>query len=100
MAELTRRSLDQARMAQAHEIFGLTFCVRHLAWWMEGKPSADLSILPALLKRRVNPLGQQLFACAWLMPEVTQARIIFASRHADYDRTLSILHSLYNEGEV
>jgi hypothetical protein len=50
--------------------------------------------VPLLLRRRVSPLGQQALRAAWQFPESADARLVFSSRHGEFDRTLSILRSL------
>jgi hypothetical protein len=46
------------------------------------------------LRRRVSPLGQQALRLAWGMPETAEAQLIFASRHGEFARTLSILEQV------
>lgn len=50
--------------------------------------------VPLLLRRRVGALGQKALRAAWGMPASDRARFVFASRHGEFDRTLSILDSL------
>lgn len=47
-----------------------------------------------LLRRRVSPLGQQALRQAWQFAEAKSARYVFASRHGEFVRTLSIMDSL------
>lgn len=49
---------------------------------------------PAILRRRVSALGQAALRAAWGLPDIHKARIILASRHGEFGRTLSILDSL------
>jgi hypothetical protein len=46
------------------------------------------------LRRRISPLGQAALRCAWRLPDADRARIVSASRHGEFGRTLSILESL------
>jgi hypothetical protein len=55
------------------------------------EPSA---VAPAMLRRRVSPLGQAALRAAWGLPKVAESRIVSASRHGEFGRTLSILESL------
>ncbi len=50
--------------------------------------------VPSLLRRRVGSLGQQALRAAWNLPGSRTGRLIFASRHGEFSRTLSILDSL------
>jgi hypothetical protein len=57
--------------------------------------------LPAALRRRITPIGQRLLQagtiCARLEPEPLY---VFASRHGEMTRTLSILTSLTSQNEM
>jgi hypothetical protein len=53
-----------------------------------------------LLRRRVGPLGQQALRAAWNAPRSADARLVFASRHGEFSRTLSILDALAGEEPV
>jgi hypothetical protein len=55
---------------------------------------------PALLRRRVTPLGQLALKAAWSLPECAASRIVVSSRHGEYRRTLSILEALADEAEI
>lgn len=50
--------------------------------------------VPVILRRRISPLGQAALRCAWGLPDGVKARIISASRHGEFGRTLSILETL------
>lgn len=88
------------------------FCIRGWAAWTPGRetesawrdwangrttapdePSAQPGI-PTLLRRRVSPLGQAALRAAWSLPDTLTSRIIVASRHGEFGRTLSILDTL------
>lgn len=57
--------------------------------------------LPALLRRRVSPLGRKALEAAWaILPADCQPRLILASRHGEYARTFELLTSLGETGEV
>jgi hypothetical protein len=53
--------------------------------------------LPALLRRRVGPIGQAALRAAWALPRVEQPRFVFASRHGEFDRTLTMLEHVAEE---
>ncbi|MDR3439077.1 beta-ketoacyl synthase chain length factor [Telmatospirillum sp.] len=55
---------------------------------------------PLLLRRRVSGLGQKALRAAWGLPDVATARLVFASRHGEFTRTLSIMDSLVGGTEV
>ena len=69
-----------------------------LAWavgaTVPAEPSRLPVALPAILRRRVTPVGQMAFraACALSVPDA--ARFIFCSRHGEFQRTLGILTAL------
>jgi hypothetical protein len=51
--------------------------------------------LPLPLRRRVSPIGQQMLAACLACPgAATTGRYVFASRHGEMTRTLSIIKSL------
>ena len=56
--------------------------------------------IPPLLRRRVSPLGQAALRAAWGLPNISISRLISASRHGEFGRTLSILDSLARGSEV
>ncbi|MGA3401473.1 MAG: beta-ketoacyl synthase chain length factor [Acetobacteraceae bacterium] len=53
--------------------------------------------VPVLLRRRVSPIGQAALRVAWALPQVEQARFVFASRHGEFDRALSMLQEVADE---
>ena len=53
-----------------------------------------------ILRRRVSPLGQAALRAAWGLADISDARIVLASRHGEFSRTLSILDSLANGAGV
>ncbi|HLO76839.1 MAG TPA: beta-ketoacyl synthase chain length factor [Magnetospirillum sp.] len=59
--------------------------------------------LPAALRRRITPIGRKALEAAWAVlagrPGM-EPRIILSSRHGEYDRTLGLLDSLADSGEV
>jgi hypothetical protein len=57
-------------------------------------PDAPPSPVPLLLRRRVGPIGQAVLRAAWAMPHVDRARFVFASRHGEFDRTLTMLEQV------
>ena len=72
------------------------------AWraWASGIPAPepihkhDIKTIPPSLRRRVSPLGQAALRCAWGLEGAADARIVMASRHGEFGRTLSILDAL------
>lgn len=94
------------------------FCIRGWAAWMPGRETeaswrdwagaqsaatpvngGDRAPIPVILRRRVSPLGQAALRAAWGLSDIQDARIVLASRHGEFSRTLSILDSLA-AGEV
>jgi hypothetical protein len=63
--------------------------------------SGSGSALPAALRRRITPIGQKVLqaglACAGQAPEPFY---VFASRHGEMARTLSVLTSMTSQNEV
>ena len=56
---------------------------------------------PASLRRRITPVGRSALAAAWsLHTDGESPRLIFSSRHGEYERIWSLLHSLAESGEV
>lgn len=59
--------------------------------------------LPASLRRRITPIGRKALEAAWAVlagrPGL-EPRIILSSRHGEYARTLGLLSSLAESGEV
>lgn len=49
---------------------------------------------PAALRRRVTPLGQKTLASALACGTAANGHYVFASRHGEYDRTVSIFEAL------
>jgi hypothetical protein len=70
------------------------------AWrhWATGRAEpaepASFPPVPMSLRRRISPLGQAALRCAWGLPDAARARVVSASRHGEFGRTLSILESL------
>ncbi|WP_158933092.1 beta-ketoacyl synthase chain length factor [Acidisphaera sp. S103] len=50
--------------------------------------------VPALLRRRIGPIGQAALRVAWTLPRAEDARLVFASRHGEFDRTLTMLEQV------
>lgn len=63
-------------------------------------PAGDAAMpaLPMMLRRRVTPVGQKALGAAMACAGVTDARYVLASRHGEFDRTVTILTSL-SQGE-
>ena len=59
--------------------------------------------LPASLRRRITPMGRKALEAAWMVlagRQEHEPRIILSSRHGEYARTLGLLASLAESGEV
>jgi hypothetical protein len=56
--------------------------------------------VPGLLRRRIGTVGQAALRSAWEIPTTSAPRLVFASRHGEFGRTLSILDSLITEDGV
>lgn len=58
--------------------------------------------IPTELKRRITPIGQKLMELACRVDLYCQGkpRIILASRHSEFTRTLGLINMLEEEGEV
>lgn len=67
------------------------------AWAGQGEvdaPDATMPTLPMMLRRRVTPIGQKALGAALACSGVGEARYVLASRHGEFDRTVTILASL------
>lgn len=53
--------------------------------------------VPTLLRRRVGPIGQAVLRAAWSLPGIDRARFVFASRHGEFDRTLTMLNEVADD---
>lgn len=64
-------------------------------------PDAEepMPVLPMMLRRRATPIGQKALGAALACQNVRDARYVFASRHGEFDRTVTLLTSLA-EGEA
>jgi hypothetical protein len=62
-----------------------------------GNASAARPVLPVLLRRRLSPIGQAALRVAWALPQVERARLVFASRHGEFDRALSMLQQIADQ---
>jgi hypothetical protein len=61
--------------------------------------------LPSSLRRRVTPIGRKALEAAWLVlagrsEDEEPPRIVLSSRHGEYGRTMGLLDSLAESGEV
>lgn len=71
--------------------------------WLAGKPAddnaqADVSQLPALLRRRLDRLGRMALHTAWPCLEGLDAvELVFASRDGSLPRTLELLAALVHD---
>lgn len=64
------------------------------AGWTIGPDTEGVKRLPALMRRRLSPIGRNALGAASLLPAVDQARYIFSSRHGEFGRTRAILQSI------
>lgn len=58
------------------------------------EPAGAMPVLPMMLRRRATPIGQKVLGAALACQGVNEARYILASRHGEFDRTVTILTSL------
>jgi hypothetical protein len=71
-------------------------------WASGGAPAADspgesaepMPGVPMMLRRRATPIGQRAVGAALACQDVAVARYVIASRHGEYDRTMSIFAAL------
>jgi hypothetical protein len=61
---------------------------------LPGEQTKFAAALPTLLRRRVSPIGQEVFRAAYAIDELRKARFVFCSRYGELDRTLRILQSI------
>jgi hypothetical protein len=69
--------------------------------WLDlafGEP--DVAFVERLQRRRLSPLARGCFHCARRAAPPGEARMVFASRHGEADRTLAILQDLAAGAEV
>ena len=78
----------------------LNFHIRGWKSWDATRQTGKDEGIPALLRRRVTPIGQHALSAAWELPETKDARLILSSRHGEFSRTLSLLESVANKDEV
>ena len=70
--------------------------------WLQGEKltqagaTPDLVQIPALLRRRLSPLGKMALSVAWsVIPSAeTKLSAVFASRHGELERTVAMLQSI------
>jgi hypothetical protein len=69
-------------------------------WRPEGAPEAKLEEMPALLRRRLNPLGRAAAQCAWRIHTPDPATpVVLASGYGDAQRCLHLLYAFAATGE-
>ena len=66
-----------------------------LAW---GKP--DVAFVEPLQRRRLSPLARACFHCASRVSPPGDVRVVFASRHGEAERTLTLLKDLAARAEI
>jgi hypothetical protein len=92
---------------------GTSLPFRLIAWaaWqpesellLRSAPAANPAKLPASLRRRVTPLGRKALEAAWavlpLPGDGPSPRLVFCSRHGEYERTFAVLDALAADGSV
>ena len=89
---------------------GLDLRIQCWAAWVEGEDSPVTGgaihpglPLPTSLRRRITPIGRKALETAWAVLAGWQGqepRIILSSRHGEYARTVGLLGSLVESGEV
>ncbi|OIR10101.1 hypothetical protein GALL_80290 [mine drainage metagenome] len=83
----------------------ISFSVKSWAAWTpaadgldQWRGAAPAAAAPILLRRRIGRLGQRALQAAWAfsaaLPPDAPPRLVFASRHGEFSRTLSILEAL------
>lgn len=73
------------------------------AWaaWPDGIVADPARPLPVFLRRRVTAAGRKALEAAWtVLAHASEPRLVFCSRHGEYERTSSILESLAADGMV
>ncbi len=75
------------------------------AGWLRGEDEnfgkhALASSAPPLLRRRVTRIGRMALEGAWEVSDLAQARFVFASRHGEFERTLSLLEAVAEKHEI
>jgi len=72
------------------------------AWesWKSDHSAEKAGTIPALLRRRITPLGRQALSAAWALPEIANARFILSSRYGEFSRTLSLLESVTSGNDL
>lgn len=58
------------------------------------EPDIPMPALPMMLRRRATPIGQKALSAALACKGVREARYVLASRHGEFDRTVTLLTSL------
>lgn len=74
-----------------------------VAWARGVAPDPDASspaALRPLLRRRITQIGQMAFEAALTAQDVAKFRFVFASRHGEFRRTLSLLEALTGDDGV
>jgi DNA-binding NarL/FixJ family response regulator len=85
-------NLDSAKTI----IMALTFTIEAWkAWHSAQDAQPDVSVIPAMLRRRLSPMGRA--ALSVIMPLAAEhgaMPLVFVSRHGEINRTLSLLEDL------
>lgn len=72
----------------------MRFSIPAWAGWSCGPDTEGVKRLPALTRRRLSPLGRNALGAASTLPALDTARYIFSSRHGEFSRTQTILHTI------
>ena len=69
-------------------------------WTTSPDSAGAVDPVPTLLRRRVTEIGRTALEAGWRMPELGEARFIFASRHGEFERTESLLEAVARQTGV
>lgn len=77
-------------------MMALTFSILDWkAWTPAHNTQPDVSVIPAMLRRRLSPLGRAAMSVIMPLAQIHGAMpLVFVSRHGDLNRTLGLLQDL------
>ena len=88
---------DLMGKSDVNPLCALGFSLDDWRGWRAGADSAepDVTVIPAMLRRRLSPLGRAILSLAIpLMDQWGDMPIVFASRHGEVGRTLGLLQDM------
>lgn len=97
------RAVGSAAQSSSPPRAEVTFRIAALAGWTpDTEPVSAPAGVPSSLRRRVTPIGRKVLEAAWsVLPQAGEApRLVLSSRHGEYARTMGLLNSLVDEGQV